>query len=385
MFEVGNVYRRSVLQDEHGGQRQGGIVTPAGRPFIFLITGEGGEEHGYADGWDKDGTFRYYGEGQLGDMQFVRGNAAIRDHAANGKDLHLFEKVAPAHLRYQGQMVCASYDLTPDSPDTAGDPRTAIVFRLVSLSDSRELDEPGKGAPGEPALPVSWYWEQPLDDLREAAGTPPAAGATPQDARRAVYYRSEAVRVYVLRRAGGSCEACGEAAPFTTSAGRPYLEPHHTRRVSDGGPDHPAWVVGVCPNCHRRAHYADDHVSINQHMTDIANGLESGDASPQAAVDALVAIPPPIVAACNVYRRRYGSWPTRLRLHPRFAEGFLPGLRPKTISRLIAAFEIEVTANEPSARVTVIGNTGAITYDEGVEDQDWDAAEFFAFLRGHVP
>src|ERR1700746_1774493 len=24
------------------------------------------------------------------------------------------------------------------------------------------------------------------------------------------------------------------------------------RRLSDGGPDHPRWVVAVCPNCHRR-------------------------------------------------------------------------------------------------------------------------------------
>ncbi|WHQ72664.1 HNH endonuclease signature motif containing protein [Methylorubrum extorquens] len=35
----------------------------------------------------------------------------------------------------------------------------------------------------------------------------------------------------------------------------PYLEPHHTRRVSDGGPDDPRFVGAVCPSCHREIHH----------------------------------------------------------------------------------------------------------------------------------
>lgn len=45
-------------------------------------------------------------------------------------------------------------------------------------------------------------------------------------------------------------------APFRTQDGQPYLEPHHIRRLSDGGPDDPRWVAGLCPNCHRRAHHS---------------------------------------------------------------------------------------------------------------------------------
>jgi hypothetical protein len=60
------------------------------------------------------------------------------------------------------------------------------------------------------------------------------------------------VKAYVLRRANGCCEACGEEAPFVRKDGTPYLEPHHTRRVADGGPDHPAWVAAICPTCHRQ-------------------------------------------------------------------------------------------------------------------------------------
>jgi 5-methylcytosine-specific restriction protein A len=57
---------------------------------VFLFTGDSGEAFGYRDGWDISGVFRYTGEGQLGDMAFTGGNQAVRDHAAEGKDLLLF-------------------------------------------------------------------------------------------------------------------------------------------------------------------------------------------------------------------------------------------------------------------------------------------------------
>jgi HNH endonuclease len=41
---------------------------------------------------------------------------------------------------------------------------------------------------------------------------------------------------------------------------------HHILCVSDGGPEHPRNVIGVCPNCHRRAHYAHDRVRIKRQM-----------------------------------------------------------------------------------------------------------------------
>src|SRR3954468_22673298 len=96
MFEKGRVYRRAELHLEWAGttqlQRQGGILTPRDQPLILVITGAAGEAFGYADHWDEDGVFHYYGAGQRGDMAFVRGNLALRDHAENGKDVHLFEE-----------------------------------------------------------------------------------------------------------------------------------------------------------------------------------------------------------------------------------------------------------------------------------------------------
>lgn len=131
VFEVGKSYVRRQLQDVYGGQRQGGISTPARFPIILLFTGSGGEKWGYRDRWEPDGTFRFSGEGQHGDMQFRSGNRAIRDHAGNGKQLHLFETDGFGHAQYLGQMVYNGHDLVPNVPDGAGHLRTAIVFRLT--------------------------------------------------------------------------------------------------------------------------------------------------------------------------------------------------------------------------------------------------------------
>ena len=69
--------------DKYGGQSRSGITTPSKHPVIFLITSDKGEEFGYTDGWTDNGSFEICGEGQVGDMQYVRGNKAILEHRQN--------------------------------------------------------------------------------------------------------------------------------------------------------------------------------------------------------------------------------------------------------------------------------------------------------------
>jgi len=131
VFSPGQVYRRRELHEKFGGQRQGGISTPAKAPFIFLITGASGKQHGYSDEWTEDGVFLYTGEGQHGDMRFAGGNRAIRDHLKNGKALQVFEqdKKDKRFLRYLGEMEYTQHEYR-DAPDTDGKQRKAIVFHL---------------------------------------------------------------------------------------------------------------------------------------------------------------------------------------------------------------------------------------------------------------
>ena len=242
MFELGRAYkRRDEIHKVYGGQEQGGISTPAGHPLIFLFTGEAGHDYGYKDGPDENGVFRYTGEGQVGDMEFTNGNRAIRDHVANGKDIHLFEKSYPDRLvRYLGQYVCTDWE-RGRGPDREGNDRELIIFHLVPLA------ELPPGANGQNDGPIDD--DVPLDILRQralAAASAATEGARGQS-KKNYYARSSDVRAYVLRRAQGRCESCDSPAPFLRAGGHPYLEPHHTRRLSDGGPDHPRWVGAICP------------------------------------------------------------------------------------------------------------------------------------------
>ncbi|UKJ74569.1 HNH endonuclease [Azospirillum brasilense] len=252
--------RRRDLHDPYGGQRQGGIITPSKHPVIFAITGESGVQHGYLDGWTEDGqVFRYFGEGQEGDMTFTSGNKAIRDHVAEGEDLLLFQKQhRSGMLRFLGQFVCVSTsrELTPDRH---GNMRNGIVFNLVPVEALQEAD----AAETEGDNSASGL---DLAALRNAAMGAASTGEEEpaEGARRRVYQRSEVVRRYVLARAAGICECCKSPAPFLRTNGEPYLEPHHIRRVSDGGPDDPRYVAGVCPTCHRRIHHGADGKDINE-------------------------------------------------------------------------------------------------------------------------
>jgi hypothetical protein len=91
----------------------------------------GNPKIGYSDEWTDDGVLLYTGEGQHGDMRFVGGNRAIRDHLKDGKALQVFEqdKKDKRFLRYLGEMEYAQHAYR-EAPDTDGKQRKAIVFHL---------------------------------------------------------------------------------------------------------------------------------------------------------------------------------------------------------------------------------------------------------------
>lgn len=72
------------------------------------------------------------------------------------------------------------------------------------------------------------------------------------------YVRDPAVKAWVLNIADGTCEGCGHPAPFIGNDGLPYLEVHHVMPLASHGSDTPTNAVALCPNCHRRCHYAHD-------------------------------------------------------------------------------------------------------------------------------
>jgi 5-methylcytosine-specific restriction enzyme A len=64
-------------------------------------------------------------------MVFTRGNRAVRDHAATGRRLLLFEIVPEDNglCRHLGEFRCADWAWL-EAPDRTGRPRRAIAFTL---------------------------------------------------------------------------------------------------------------------------------------------------------------------------------------------------------------------------------------------------------------
>ncbi len=163
-------------------------------------------------------------------------------------------------IAFSGPSTARSWKLD-QQPDAKGDPRKAIVFHLLPLEDTQITVMPKNKS---------------LVDLRKAAlaACSPYDSASTKETRRIYYERSAKVRAYVLARAAGKCESCGMMAPFFRDDEQPYLEPHHIRRVSDGGLDHPAWVAAVCPNCHKEAHYGKDRHDLNLRLRKYVKKME---------------------------------------------------------------------------------------------------------------
>jgi len=127
MFTQDQVYKRSAIHDQYGGNRQGGIASSAQHPSIFIFTGKAGQEHGYRDGWDNHEVFSYTGEGQVGDMQFIKGNLALLEHVSNRKTVYLFEQERKAYVKFIAELELFDWD-NFDTHDREGNMREAIKF-----------------------------------------------------------------------------------------------------------------------------------------------------------------------------------------------------------------------------------------------------------------
>lgn len=115
----------------------------------------------------------------------------------------------------------------------------------AALCESHVLLEPPNGAERLDALmpvPTSVAASEP------ALGPPPKVDV----ADRRFLRNSELVRK-VLSGAAGICACCGGRA-FQTPGGDWYLEVHHKKWLSEGGPDALENMIALCPNCHAREH-----------------------------------------------------------------------------------------------------------------------------------
>ena len=133
MFTVGKVYnRKNDLHQNYGGQIQSGISPSSKYPIVFLFTSPKGKEYGYKDNWVSDRVFKYSGEGQFGDMEFNRGNRAIKNHKEDGRQLHLFKLVASGEYEYMGELEYVKHEIV-SGEDADKTKRKMILFTLQKV------------------------------------------------------------------------------------------------------------------------------------------------------------------------------------------------------------------------------------------------------------
>jgi hypothetical protein len=144
-------------------------------------------------------------------------------------------------------------------PRSITTPLPAVAERLRALIAKRRRHRGTE-------LDLKLLEEASLEELRGLALLKASPRATATERRVIQRKRIQVVRVYALKRAKGRCEFCKDEAPFRTVHGAPYLESHHITQLSDEGADRLDNVIGVCPNCHRRAHYAHERLNIKVRM-----------------------------------------------------------------------------------------------------------------------
>jgi 5-methylcytosine-specific restriction protein A len=260
-FVIGNHYVRRELHDQFKGNRQKGISSPSGEDFVFIFTGPSGEKYGYDDELREDGTLLYYGEGRVGPMEFTanNGNTKVRDHAERGLSLYVFEETATdGVMSYVGEYEYENHEWT-EGDDQNNDTRDAIRFILKPAGGDEIVFEDTNLEDAS----VRELFEAASESMERTSRTSTTSSGT-------TYNRSELPRKFALKSADGICQGCGEKGPFYTNNGERFLEVHHLRRLSDGGPDRPENVIALCPNCHRKRHRGRNGDEFNEELIEKA-------------------------------------------------------------------------------------------------------------------
>jgi len=263
-LSLGAVYRCSDLHKRFHGNRNAGIVPSKREPVVLLFHTHEPAQQFYQDGFDDMGVYWYSGEGTKGNMKWTPANSAVRDHDRVGLDLLLFQRVQRKDglWRFVHVVWCVAWE-ERDRSDKTGKVRRAIIFGLLPVAVMQAPFAANKEG-----------WTK--SELKSRACAGDLDLAKPLEERiRALYDRSAAVRLYVLSRAGGVCEACGQPSPFTAASGGPFFEVHQLDRLADTGPGRIDQAAALCPNCHMRSHYGADSTTFNSALRTKVAALES--------------------------------------------------------------------------------------------------------------
>lgn len=212
----------------------------------------------YEDKWIGD-VLHYTGMGRKGDQDInASQNKTLKESNANGVDVHLFEVFQSNNYIYMGQVELVEKPYQEKQKDEDGLLRNVWIFpvRPIEINNTRVAIEAN-------ILKESYKKKERQakrltdEELSEKAKECQSIKTSSRLITSKTYIRNAFIAEYVKRRANGICQLCNKKAPFKNKSGEPYLETHHIRWLSEGGPDTIANTVALCPNCHRKMHVVD--------------------------------------------------------------------------------------------------------------------------------
>jgi 5-methylcytosine-specific restriction protein A len=281
-FVTGRNYPRASLLAFLGSkQGQSGILWGDCQPGAVICTSGGrhGSKAGYEDRQNSDGSWAYFGQGRSGSQDPAR--KANRLLVERQRSILLFrtkestadqvrkQNSGKKNYEYRGEFCCAGWEhFVPTSGPRKGD--ALLLFTLVPVVDfptpNADCQTAADGASGNTQ-----------QELRVQLAALAAGAVTTGQALHTYFVRSSMLKQYANKRADGKCEYCQLEAPFSTTAGEPYLEVHHILRLADDGPDAPENVACLCPNCHRRAHHGADRVHMQTELAMLLKKKEQSE------------------------------------------------------------------------------------------------------------
>jgi 5-methylcytosine-specific restriction protein A len=203
---------------------------------------------------------------------------AGRHGAKERRDIAI--QVIEQDLRAYG-IVCIAKDPKADVRKRIGyDSHTLLKLQIMYRDDEiiakivGEVKVSHLGHDTDVGLPSASKSFSALEDIV----TSPLGNEAPDRASRLTwtYSRNSYVRAFVLKRAKGKCEYCGQTG-FQMPSGERYVETHHVIALADQGADTIENVIALCPNHHREAHYGVSAEELEKKMIEILERKGTSD------------------------------------------------------------------------------------------------------------
>lgn len=288
---VGHEYTNEDIMARFKVAGQGGMRKSLGTNALVLISNHWDKNNTYEDVWNGD-VFLYTGMGQKGDQTLLRGqNKTLAESNHSDIQVVLFEVFSPGQYVYIGHVQLIGDPYTVEEPDADGnlrkvykfplkvkDPSSAIPVEILEKFEKKNEKEILK------KLNKDGLWEKAQERSNanlelEKKVSQITTGDSNTNVQlnyrltiQKTYKRDPFIAEYVKQKANGYCQLCGEKAPFEVD-GKPYLEAHHIKWLSNGGLDTIANQCALCPNCHAKVHNLNPKYYEKELMDKVAKDL----------------------------------------------------------------------------------------------------------------